>query len=816
MRKLFSFVFTGVHVFALLTVAGCFDTGTSNQSYTVSGTVDGLVGSGLVLQNNNRNDLAISSNGAFTFTDALSSGSSYVISVTSQPSSPRQTCTVSNGSGAVTNSNVSNISVTCVTNTYAVGGVALGLVGTGLILQNNSTDNLSVGTDGTFIFNNRVTSGSGYSVSVLAQPSAPSQTCTVLNGSGIGDASEVTDVEITCVLNHTIGGTASGIPASGVLLQNNGGDDLTINANGSFLFSTPIPSGSAYSVTWTASTPSGSALTCEVVYGSGTISSSDVTNVQLNCMYLSVVVGLKQLTFSWAEVLGATYYRMLSDPDGTSIFDQIGSDIVGSGATVNLAVHQTNWSNARFAFQACNDSGCGSQSDSVGIAGKADAATVQLKASNDEPNDRFGGVVAISGDGATIAVGAEGEASAATGVNNVSPGQGDNSAANNSGAVYVFVKSANVWIQQAYVKASNTTDQDAFGKSISLSADGNTLVVGAPGEASAATGINNTSPGQSDNSADGAGAVYIFTRTNDSWTQQAYIKASNAAASARFGWAISLSSDGSTLAVGSYAQDGAAYVYVRSGSTWTEQAILKASNHEINDYFGYDVSLSDDGNAIAVGAPGEDSASTGVNNVSPGQADNSADYSGAAYVFNRSGSVWTQQAYVKASNTGAGDYYGYSVALNSDGSTLAVGAQLEASAATGIDSVSPSQNDNSAPFAGAVYVYYKSSGSWSQQAYIKSPVSGASRFGWDVALNDSGETLSVGATNTNPSGIGKAFTFKRTGGVWAALSEVAGPGTDQTDEFGSSVSLSTDGTSLLVGAPYVWNSFTSGGAAFLY
>ena len=139
---------------------------------------------------------------------------------------------------------------------------------------------------------------------------------------------------------------------------------------------------------------------------------------------------------------------------------------------------------------------------------------------------------------------------------------------------------------------------------------------------------------------------------------------------------------------------GAVYVFVRSGSTWTQQAYLKASNTGINDQFGNSVALS--GDTLAVGAYKEDSPATGVNGD---QAECCASDAGAVYVFVRSGSTWTQQAYVKASNTDARDAFGTSVALSGD--TLAVGATGEASAATGING---DQADNSASVAGAAYV----------------------------------------------------------------------------------------------------------------
>ncbi len=203
-----------------------------------------------------------------------------------------------------------------------------------------------------------------------------------------------------------------------------------------------------------------------------------------------------------------------------------------------------------------------------------------------------------------------------------------------------------------YIKASNTEANDNFGISVTLSGDGNTLAVGAYFEDSAATGVNNTVPGQGDNSALDAGAVYVYTRSDTTWTQQAYVKASNTGA---------------------------------------------------GDSFSLPV-LSGDGNTLAVGAMSEDSAATGINNTSPGQVDNSASSAGGVYVFTRSVSTWTQQAYVKASNTDADDSFGIP-ALSRDGDTLAVSVQFEDSAATGVNNTTPGQGDNAATAAGAVYLY---------------------------------------------------------------------------------------------------------------
>jgi hypothetical protein len=338
------------------------------------------------------------------------------------------------------------------------------------------------------------------------------------------------------------------------------------------------------------------------------------------------------------------------------------------------------------------------------------AQQAYVKASNTGAGDYFGTSVALSTDGSALALGAYLEDSSATGVNG---NQADNSASA-SGAVYVFNHTGSMWAQQAYVKASNTGAGDYFGTSVALSADGSTLAVGAYVEGSNTTGVNGN---QSDNSAFGSGAVYVLTRTGSTWAQQAYVKASNTGAYDSFGTSVALSGDGSTLAVGASDEDsnatgvngnqadnsardsGAVYVLTRTGSTWAQQAYLKASNTGAGDKFGSRVALSGDGSTLPVGAREEDSNATGVNGT---QADNSASASGAVYVFTRTGSTWAQQVYVKASNTGADDGFGWSVALSGDGSTLAAGAPFEDSNVTGVNG---NQADNTASFAGAVYVF---------------------------------------------------------------------------------------------------------------
>ncbi|MBK8256486.1 MAG: FG-GAP repeat protein [Polyangiaceae bacterium] len=461
---------------------------------------------------------------------------------------------------------------------------------------------------------------------------------------------------------------------------------------------------------------------------------------------------------------------------------------------------------------ACTANGCGEVPKANGTAclfgGTCSAGVcmddpmVYIKASNTDEGDEFGSSVALSADGTTLAIGAYYEASHATGING---NQADNSA-NNAGAVYVFTRSGGVWSQQAYIKASNTNADDGFGWSVALSADGNTLAVGARWEGSSATGVNGN---QADNSAEYAGAVYVFTRSGGVWSQQAYIKASNTEAGDQFGYSVALSADGTTLAVGAAYEAsnatgingnqadnsaewaGAVYVFMQIGGVWSQQAYIKASNTDAGDGFGWSVALSAYGTTLAVGARWESSSAAGANG---NQADNSAQFAGAVYVFTRSGGVWSQQAYLKASNPDSGDEFGVSVALSGDGGTLAVGAWWEASSATGING---NQADNSANSAGAVYVFTRSEGVWSQQAYIKAS-NPSHVFGVSVALSADGSTLGVGVSNA----IGAVYAFTRSGEEWSQQAYIEPSNVDGIDQFGHSVALSADGTTLAVGAHF--------------
>jgi hypothetical protein len=385
-----------------------------------------------------------------------------------------------------------------------------------------------------------------------------------------------------------------------------------------------------------------------------------------------------------------------------------------------------------------------------------------IKASNPGSNDQFGAALALSADGNTLAVAAQFEDSAATGTNR---NQADNSMSE-SGAVYVFTRAGGKWSQQAYVKASNTGEQDdgdTFGYAVALSDDGNTLAVGAPGEDSRPNG---SAGNQADNSAQGAGAVYVFTRSGAAWSQQAYVKSGNPVRpdDDLFGYAVGLSADGSTLAVGAFDEgggakaingpedgrlngSGAAYVFTRSGRTWSRQAYLKSPTQDPADSMGTWITISDDGNTVVTGALDEDTLTPGINVVQSGHSgavDAPDDLSaGAAWAFTRSGTTWSEQANFKASNAGKTDWFGVRLTVSGDGNTLAVGAPNEDSAAQGING---NQDDNSADEAGAVYVYTRNAGTWAFEVYVKgSNTETFDEFGSAVALSRDGRTMAVGA-----------------------------------------------------------------------
>jgi hypothetical protein len=373
----------------------------------------------------------------------------------------------------------------------------------------------------------------------------------------------------------------------------------------------------------------------------------------------------------------------------------------------------------------------------------------KLLAGDGAANDQFGFSVAVSGD--TAVVGAVVD----------DPG----------GSAYVFTRTGATWTEQAKLTASDAVDADEFGRSVAVSGD--TAVIGAS---------------EDDDAGSRSGSVYVFTRAGTTWTQQAKLTASDAAAGDHFG--ISVAVTGDTAVVGAIGDgdagisSGSAYVFTRTGTTWTEQVKLTASDAVAGDEFGNSVALS--GNTAVVGAtmPGSDEIGPSGN--------------GSAYVFTRTGTTWTEQAKLTASDAAVRDHFGRSVAVT--GNTAVVGADLD---------------DDAGISSGSAYVFTRTGTTWTEQAKLTaSDAAAEDRFGNSVALT--GNTAVIGAYRGGDAGIrgGSAYVFTRIGTTWTQQSKLTAGDAARDDYFGFSVALS--GNTAVIGSRGDDEAGFSGGSAYVF
>lgn len=373
----------------------------------------------------------------------------------------------------------------------------------------------------------------------------------------------------------------------------------------------------------------------------------------------------------------------------------------------------------------------------------------KLTASDSAISDEFGSSVALSSDGNTLAVGSW--------LDNTAGGA-------DAGSVYVFTRNGiNEWTEQT--KLTSSLAGDSFGCSVALSSDGNTLAVGAY---------------QNDTVGANGGAVWVFTRSGTTWSQQQKLTASNGVADDRFGVRVALLPDGNTLAVGAYTDDtargtdaGSVYVFTRSGITWSQQQQLTATDGAANNLFGSDVAWSSDGNTLIIGAQGGSSVV------------------GAVYVFTLNGNTWTQQQKLMASDGVTNDLFGISVAVSSDGNTIVAGANLD--------------DYDSKSSAGSVYVFTHNGTNWNQQAKLTASDSRTGDyFGLSVALSSDGNKLAVGAygADLNIEDIGAVYIFTRNGSAWTQQQQLTGSNAFDFENFGYSVAMTPDGETIAAGAYY--------------
>ena len=377
----------------------------------------------------------------------------------------------------------------------------------------------------------------------------------------------------------------------------------------------------------------------------------------------------------------------------------------------------------------------------------------ELTASDGTTDANFGNAVAISEDGSTMVIGA---GAALVGSNT------------EQGKAYVFVKSGASWTQQAELTSSDGAAYDNFGGTVAIS--GSTIVVGAPCAGPRASGFSGCA---------GPGTAYVFVQNGGLWTQQAELTASDGDAFDRFGSSVAIS--GGTIVVGACCHaavsnadtgsvvygNGAAYVFTQTGGLWTEQAELTAVDGVAGDNFGGSVGIS--GSTIVVGASSHPKP---ANNVGAGP--------GAAYVFTQTGTTWTQQAELTASDGAAGDDFGFSVAVSCGG--IVVGAVYHGS-------------------QGAAYVFTQGGETWTQQAELTASDGAAGdEFGGAVAI--AGSTMVIGAaSHTVGSNVrqGAAYVFTQSGTTWAQQSELTASDGVAGDLFGTSAAVS--GSTIVAGAP---------------
>ncbi len=601
---------------------------------------------------------------------------------------------------------------------------------------------------------------------------------------------------------YAIGGSADGLGDAQVMLALNGGKPMSV-PDGNFAFPERLAEGAHYAVVVVEVGPGHS---CTIENGSGLVPAIDVTGIRVHCRLSSEDAELTDLRISAANLSplfapGTTLYTagplavasFFPPPTMTTVTAT--AHEAHATITVEGVVTPSGQPSVPIALRAGDtiihvvvtpEAGEPTKSYAVRVTG---TRTTYVKASTSRADAIFGSAMALSG--VTLAVGCPGEASRA-------------------GAVYVFARTGTTWSQQAYLTASNSRPGARFGDSVAL--EGDTLVVGSPQETSLATGVNGS---QASGGASAIGATYVFTRTGSTWSQQAYVKASaRQSIKPRFGVSVALS--GETMAVGAEeegptgAEAGATYLFSRSAGTWSQQAIVRASNAADGAGFGGRVALS--GDTLVVSAQNESSGD--VANPS----DMSALSAGAAYVFVRQGTAWSQQAYLKASNVRQQASFGSAVAVAGD--TIAVGSYNESSDAKGING---DQTGTGSYGSGAVYVFTRSAAAWTQQAYVKASnsrgnlaVDGgavpANHFGVSVAL--AGDALLVGAdressaatgvdgdqANQTAPGAGAAYLFVRSPGAsWSQVAYLKASNTRQNTAFGGAVALSAD--TLAVGSP---------------
>jgi len=352
----------------------------------------------------------------------------------------------------------------------------------------------------------------------------------------------------------------------------------------------------------------------------------------------------------------------------------------------------------------------------------------KILASDGEISDWFGYSVALDGDYAVVGASHNDENGS------------------NSGSAYIFQKIGTTWSEQTKITASDGTDEDRFGYSVSKSGD--YAVIGTSWD--------------DDNGID-SGSAYIFQRIGTNWIEQVKITASDGAAYEEFGVSVSISED--YVVIGAWADEdngtnsGSAYIFHRIGTTWSEQAKITASDGAAFDCFGSSVSI--DGDYAVIGA---------------GLDDDNGDWSGSAYIFHRDGTTWSEQAKLTASDGAAEDYFGGSVSISGD--YAVIGAVYD---------------DDNGDGSGFAYIFHRNGTTWSEQVKITASDGIAyDHFGYSVSIDGNYVVISAFHDDDNGSYSGSAYVFQKIGTTWYEQAKITASDGAAADFFGYSVSISGD------------------------
>lgn len=634
--------------------------------------------------------------------------------------------------------------------------------------------------------------------------------CTVTNTSGTNysTGSITSDCSITALFIelHTVSataGTGGSITPSSRTVRDGEVTTFTVSANSGYEIQNVSGCGS------TIDNLSGSTFTTVSITADCTVSATFQLDADQLTPTLSInYQAMKTFEFSWSDVAIETEYRLLESANGLEEHVQIAT-ISSDTTQYNLEVLLPSRIEASYILQACVNNDCFS-SDSVMVTSGTngiDEAIGYLKPTNTRAGFRFGTSVSLSDDGTTLAVGA---------VYEDSTDSSGTTAGDRSGGVYIYTKQNNSWVLEQLIKSPVLVLNDFFGTSVSLSSDGNTLAVGAYGNDSGNSGIGASISGNTE--AD-SGAAFVYDRTNGSWSLTTTIKAPTPTAGDRFGSTVKLSGDSQSLVVTAprrhdategWTDSGAVYHYM-DNSGWSYIRTIAPDTLNNNAWYGTSVDLSDDGTILVVGAPREDSDAVGVDGTSSATT---ADSSGAAFIYFLHPGYYTLEAYLKSSNSETNDYFGQSVAISSDGTKVVVGASVEDGGTTGVNGSTAS---NSVGGSGAVYLFEESNDQWSETTYFKaSTVLGADHFGEFVTISGDGSRIVVVAKyennianglNGNETAdrtsylIGAAYQFTFDDGGWYQEAYIKPLDSEIQDEFGRSIDISADGTTLVIGTP---------------